>query len=105
MDLRVLGGVNGGLEDTDLWFHLRQLLLIFLFLLGDLDFELGTLLGELVDLLLILLDSFVLDLHELSEGKLVFLEFFESVLVTLLELLFLLFKSSDRSLEVFGEEL
>ena len=76
-----------------------------MFLLGDLDFELGTLLGELVDLLLILLDSFVLDLHELSEGKLVFLEFFESVLVTLLELLFLLFKGSDRSLEVFGEEL
>jgi len=97
--------VNCILKQANLILEFCYLLFILLLLLCQLDLELGRLLCERLNLLVVLLDCFIFDRHELSQRKLILLELLYLVVVLCFKSFLFLLKSLDISFKVVCEKL
>lgn len=97
--------VNCILEQANLILKFCYLLFILLFLLCQLDLELGRLFCEYLNFLIVLLDCFIFDRHKLSQRQLILLELFHLVVVLCFKSFLFLLKSLDISFKVICEKL
>ena len=83
--------------------QIGDLPIVLLLLLRHLDFGLGALLLEKLDLCHVLFNGLLFDGKEFAQGHLVFAEFFELLVPLLLDLFFFFFELGDRTLQIFGK--